>query len=91
MRRGLRRPHRLVRVVTYPSCLAVLTGMTVARSSRAGVHAHVRAGRSGGILLETLRRATFALAAGLRRVSSAGFRRDAARAPRMRRHGRRRR
>ena len=91
MRRGLRRPYRLVRVVARPSCLGVLTGMRVARASRAGVRAHMRAGRSGAVLLETLRRAAFALAAGLLCVSSGGLRRDGARGRRMRRAGRGRR
>lgn len=91
LRRGLRRPYRLVKVVSRPSCLAVLTGMRVAGASRAGVRAHMRAGFFGAVLLETLRRATFALAAGLSCVSSAGIRRDGARGLRMRRTGRRRR
>lgn len=85
MRRGLRRPYRLVRVVARPSCLGVLTGMRVARASRAGVRAHIRARRSGAVLLETLRRAAFALAAGLSCVSSEGFRRDGVRGMHMRR------
>ena len=87
LRRGLRRSYRLVKVVAHPSCLAVLT----ARASRAHARAHMRAGRSGAVLLETLRRAAFALAAGLSCVSSAGFRSDGARAWRVRRTGRRRR
>lgn len=91
LRRGLRRSYRLVRVVARPSCLGVLTGMRVARASRAHARAHMRAGRSGAVLLETLRRAAFALAAGLSCVSSAGFRSDGARAWRVRRTGRRRR
>lgn len=91
MRRGLRRPYRLVRVVARPSCLGVLTGMRVAGASRAGVRAHMRAGRSDAVLLETLRRAAFALAAGLSSVSSEGSRRDGVREMHMRRAGRGRR
>ena len=69
LRRGLRRPYRLVRVVARPSCLGVLTGMRVAGASRAGVRAHMRAGRSDAVLLETLRRAAFSLVAGVFCVS----------------------
>ena len=90
MRRGLRRPYRLVRVGVHSSCLNVSTGMRVRGTSRAGAHVRAGARDSGPNPLETLRRLAFSLAGGLLAVSRGGFRRDGGGAARMRRGGRRR-
>ena len=82
MRRGLRRPYRLVRVGVHSSCLNVSTGMRVRGTSRACAHVRAGARASGPNPLETLRR--------LLAVSRGGFRRDGGGAARMRRGGRRR-
>lgn len=92
MRRGLRRPYRLVRVGVHSSCLNVSTGMRVRvrGTSRAGAHVRAGARASGPNPLETLRRLAFSLAGRLLAVSRGGFRRDGGGAARMRRGGRRR-
>ena len=69
LRHGSRRPWRLVRVRVPSSCLNVLTGTRHEGPSRAGGRAHVRAGAFGRVSVETLRRAAFALVAGLIGVS----------------------
>ena len=88
MRRGLRRPWRLVRVGVHCSRLNVSTGMRVKGASRAGARARTGAGTFGRNPLETLRRLAFALAGGLLSVSRGRRRRDGARAAGMRRGGR---
>ena len=71
LRHGSRRPWRLVRVRVPSSRLNVLTGTRHGGTSRAGGRgrAHARAGTSGPISVETLRRAAFSLVAGLIGVS----------------------
>ena len=73
LRHGSRRPWRLVRVRVPSSCLDVLTGTRREGTSRAGGRgrAHARAGALGPFPVETLRRAAFALVAGLIGVSGA--------------------
>lgn len=67
LRHGSRRPWRLVRARVPSSRLNVLTGTRHGGTSRAGGRgrAHARAGTSGPISVETLRRAAFALVGGL--------------------------
>ena len=74
LRHGSRRPWRLVRVRVPSSRLNVLTGTRHGGTSRAGGRgrAHARAGTSGPISVETLRRAAFALVAGLLSVLPGG-------------------
>ena len=65
LRRGLRRPYRLVRVEVHGRRLNVMTGTRGDAAPRAGARARTGAGGSGGGTLETLRRLAFALAGGL--------------------------
>ena len=88
MRRGLRRPYRLVRVEVHGRRLNVLTGTRREAAPRAGARARTGARGSGGGALETLRRAAFSLAGGLSAVSRARRGRDGARRSGMRRGGR---
>ena len=71
LRHGSRRPWRLVRVRVPSSRLDVLTGTRHGGTSRAGGRgrAHMRAGALGPFPVETLRRATSSLVAGVLGVS----------------------
>lgn len=88
MRRGLRRPYRLVRMEVYGGRLNVMTGTRNKAAPRAGARARTGARGSGGGALETLRRLAFSLAGGLLSVSRARRGRDGARRSSMRRDGR---
>ena len=74
LRHGSRRPWRLVRVRVPSSRLNVLTGTRREGTSRAGGRgrAHARAGALGAVSVETLRRAAFALVAGVLSVLPGG-------------------
>lgn len=91
LRRGLRRPYRLVRTRVLGSRLNVFTGTRGRSASRAGAHARTGARGFRGGALETLRQLAFALAGGLLSVSSRRRGRDGARGLGMRRGGRGRR
>lgn len=88
MRRGLRRPYRLVRTRVLGSRLNVFTGTRGRPPSRAGARARTGARGLRAEPLETLRRLAFALAGGLLSVSRGRRERDGARAADMRRGGR---
>ena len=88
LRRGLRRPYRLVRTRVLGSRLNVITGTRSDAAPRAGARARTGTGRLRAEPLETLRRLAFALAGGLLSVSRGRRGRDGARAADMRRGGR---
>ena len=64
LRRGLRRPYRLVRVRIHGARLNVFTGRRNEAATRAGARARTGARGVGAGLVETLRRLAFRLAAG---------------------------
>ena len=65
LRRGLRRPYRLVRTRVLGSRLNVFTGTRGRPASRAGARARTGARRFRAEPLETLRRCVFELVGGL--------------------------